>query len=101
VTGIEGSFNLSTVNSGIEVDWIKTDGRDCSLTTTNGSLSLTVPTDLAANIDVTTTNGEIETELPITVEGKIGSKRLHGRINGGGQHLTLKTTNGSIRILKR
>jgi hypothetical protein len=36
----------------------------------------------------------------VTVDGRIGEKNIHGKINGGGNLLTVHTGDGSIRLEK-
>jgi hypothetical protein len=38
--------------------------------------------------------------LPVTVEGTFSNSQLHGKMNGGGQSLTVHTGDGSIRLSK-
>ena len=66
--------------------------------TTNGSITLTLPSDLRAGLTARTTNGSVQTDFPITVQGTFRKNRLEGEINGGGASIELRTTNGSIRI---
>ena len=39
-------------------------------------------------------------DLPVAVEGRLGEKNIHGKINGGGNLLTVHTGDGSIEIEK-
>lgn len=70
-----------------------------SLRTGDGSVDLSLPGDFQANIDATTGDGHISLGIPVTVEGAFG-KSLHGKMNGGGQPLTIHTGDGSIRLSK-
>ena len=38
--------------------------------------------------------------LPVTVEGSFSKSQIHGKMNGGGQPLTIHTGDGSIRLSK-
>jgi DUF4097 and DUF4098 domain-containing protein YvlB len=66
-------------------------------TTSDGSITLTVPPGLSAAIEANTDDGSIHTHLPITVQGKIG-KSVHGTVGAGEGKIYLKTSNGSITI---
>jgi DUF4097 and DUF4098 domain-containing protein YvlB len=66
--------------------------------TVNGSVTVTLPRNLNADLRAQTVNGAIETDFPITVSGRLTPRRLDGRIGQGGRSLTLETVNGSIRI---
>ena len=94
-----GSVTARTTNGGIDIELreFKAD-EDMDFRTTNGSITLTLPSDIQANLSARTTNGSVQTDFPITVQGTFRKNRLEGEINGGGASIELKTTNGSIRI---
>jgi DUF4097 and DUF4098 domain-containing protein YvlB len=71
-----------------------------SLRTGDGSLTLRLPESFSADIDLHTSDGHIELQLPVTVSGRYGTKDVRGKINGGGEMLTLKTGDGSIHLEK-
>jgi hypothetical protein len=66
--------------------------------TTNGSITVGLPSTTNASIDARTTNGRITSDLPITVQGSMRRNRLEGMIGNGGREIRLRTTNGSIRL---
>ena len=70
------------------------------LRTGDGSVTLRVPADLAADLDIHTGDGHIDLEVPVTVEGKFGGNNVRGKMNGGGSLLAIKTGDGSIRLEK-
>jgi len=71
-----------------------------SIRTGDGSVDLVLPPDLQANIDASTNDGHISLGIPVTVEGTFSNSQLHGKMNGGGQALTIHTGDGSIRLSK-
>lgn len=71
-----------------------------SVRTGDGSVDLTLPPDFQANIDATTGDGHISLGIPVTVEGTFSRSAIHGKMNGGGQALTIHTGDGSIRLSK-
>lgn len=69
------------------------------LRTGDGSIQLALPDGLNAEIDAHTNDGSISSELPLTVSGKLGGgKSLRGRLNAGGNPLTVATGDGSITL---
>ncbi|MGB6597690.1 MAG: DUF4097 family beta strand repeat-containing protein [Candidatus Acidiferrum sp.] len=68
--------------------------------TGDGSVDLALPGDFQANIDASTGDGHISVGLPVTVEGTFSNSQLHGKMNGGGQPLTIHTGDGAIRLSK-
>jgi DUF4097 and DUF4098 domain-containing protein YvlB len=71
-----------------------------NIRTGDGSVTLELPANFAADVDLHTSDGHISLDLPVTVEGRLGERNIHGKINGGGNLLTVHTGDGSIRIEK-
>jgi hypothetical protein len=96
------SLNLSTGDGRIEVRATpgSTMASGWSIRTGDGSVSLQLPENFAADVDLHTSDGHINVDIPVTVEGRLGDKNIHGKINGGGNLLTVHTGDGSIRIEK-
>jgi len=100
---IEGRFeslNVTSTNGGVftRAESGSRMASDWSIETTNGGVDMSVPKDLAANLDANTNNGSIKLDLPVTVQGDAGRNAVRGTLNGGGPQLSLRTTNASIHI---
>ncbi len=94
-----GYATASTVNGSIRAemgraDW--TGGLDFS--TVNGSITVTLPGEVHADVEASTVNGSIETDFPLTISGRFSSKRMQGVIGTGGRELRFETVNGSIKL---
>jgi Toastrack DUF4097 len=102
---VDGRFtalDLVTSDGHIEVDaqgGSKISG-SWSARTSDGSIELRLPSDLAFDLDATTSDGSISSDLPVSVEGSHAENRLHGKVNGGGPALQLHTGDGSIHIAR-
>jgi DUF4097 and DUF4098 domain-containing protein YvlB len=70
------------------------------LETGDGSVALEVPPDLSATVDLHTSDGHIDLDMPVTTEGKIRQNEIHGKLNGGGSALIIRTGDGSIHLRK-
>jgi len=68
--------------------------------TGDGSVTMSLPGDLQANIEASTNDGRISLGIPVTVEGTFSTSQIHGKMNGGGQPLTIHTGDGSIHLSK-
>lgn len=71
-----------------------------NLRTGDGNVTLELPENFASDVDLHTNDGHINVEMPVTVEGRMGEKSIRGKINGGGNLLTIHTGDGSIRLEK-
>jgi Putative adhesin len=71
-----------------------------NIRTGDGSVDILLPADFQTNIDASTGDGHISLGIPVTVEGTFSNSQIHGKMNGGGQSLTIHTGDGSIRLSK-
>jgi hypothetical protein len=87
-----------------------------SFSSTNGTIDVTLPADLKANLKMRSFNGSIWTDFevkltggqPITTGGGPNGRyqikmdrTLYGTINGGGVEASFSTLNGRIMIRKK
>jgi DUF4097 and DUF4098 domain-containing protein YvlB len=69
-----------------------------NLHSSDGSVTLQLPEAFAADVELHTGDGHISLELPVSVRGQLGHNDIHGKLNGGGNLLTIHTGDGSIRL---
>lgn len=102
VIDVSGNLEASTTNGAVRAHFRRApDGGWQRLSTTNGSVTLTLPEDATGAFDASTVNGSISTDFPLQVSGKIGRRRLRGRLGEGTARFDLRTVNGAVKILKR
>lgn len=68
--------------------------------TGDGNIDLRLPADFAADVDAHTGDGRVRSELPVSTSASNREKELRGKLNGGGQVLSLRTGDGDIDIRK-
>jgi DUF4097 and DUF4098 domain-containing protein YvlB len=93
---METTGALHSVNGNVE---ILDSAGGFSTHTTNGNLRLALEPNAGAALDVRTLNGDFRSDLPVYVQSAIGSRRFRGLLGHGGTQVTLRTVNGTIRIL--
>ena len=94
-----GSGRATTVNGSIRGEMGRADWSDTlSMSTVNGSITLTLPATLNTDVRAETVNGDISADFPITVHGRVSRRRLDGTIGAGGRTLALESVNGSITL---
>ncbi|MBI5280807.1 MAG: DUF4097 family beta strand repeat protein [Candidatus Solibacter usitatus] len=120
--GVSGAFEAHTSNASIDAQIASLeDGRAVVAGSSNGSINLTfdkwanneikastsnssvnvrLPEGIHADLRASTSNGNITTDFEITTS-QFSKTRLNGRLNGGGALMSLSTSNGNIRLLKR
>ena len=98
---LAGEVHGHTTNGGLHVTLAgdRWDGTGLNVETTNGGVSLNVPSSYSAHIETSTVNGGVNVEFPITLHGRI-DKNLSFDIGNGGPTIRATTTNGGVRIRK-
>ena len=102
-TNLRGTANLSTVNGTVEADFdqLQTGGR-ISLDTVNGTVNLTMPSDVNATVKADTVNGSINNEFGLPVrKGKYVGKDLYGKIGSGDVQIKLSSVNGGLFVKRQ
>jgi Putative adhesin len=73
-----------------------------TIQSSDGSVTLHVPQNFAADLDVHTSDGRVDCTLPLTMDNYHTSERdaheLRGKLNGGGTPLTIHTSDGNVKI---
>ena len=112
--GIGGSGLVSTVNGGLDVQFSRNPAARCGFRTVNGTIEISVPDDLSADLRLKTFNGDVRSDFEVTglpqqipPPRKIGRRTVYGgdefftvRAGKGGPEMVFETLNGNIRILK-
>jgi DUF4097 and DUF4098 domain-containing protein YvlB len=70
------------------------------LHTGDGGVSLELPQDLAADLHLHTGDGHIDVNVPLAMDGRIKGNDIHGKLNGGGNLISIQTGDGSINLHK-
>jgi hypothetical protein len=108
--GLNGGVNLkrvmgdvtgSTVNGGINVEMAGTrwDGRQMELSTTNGGVSVAMPSQFSARVQAETSMGRIHSDFPMPQQSNgEGSRKVDFSVGGGGAPIHITTVNGGISL---
>ena len=100
VTG-GGPVNAGTVNGSIRVSMAQAPGNeDLKFHTVNGSIYVTVPPSLEADLDMSTVNGSLTSDFPLMLQGRMNQKHIEAKIGNGGRRVSMSTVNGSIELRK-
>jgi DUF4097 and DUF4098 domain-containing protein YvlB len=96
-----GPVNASTVNGDIDVR-MNAIARDGSMKfhTVNGTVRVTMPESINANVEMETMHGSISSDYPVQLSGRFGPRHASGTIGRGGPRIELETLNGSVHLRK-
>jgi hypothetical protein len=97
-----GSIEAHTYGGNIKAQILKQPSTDCRLTTSGGSVVVSLVDDIAFDVDAETKGGRVVTDfsVAIRVQGELKRSALQGKINGGGPLIVLRTSGGDIHIEK-
>lgn len=100
---LKGNAELSTVNGEVEAIFVSIEaGSRISLNTVNGSVKVSLPSDLNATIKAESLNGVISNEFGLNVKrGEYIGRNLHGMCGDGSSQIKLNSINGPLTILRR
>lgn len=90
--------DIKTFNGRIDVDIYKIREGGARIYTSNGSIYANIKSDLNINLEVETSNGKIDVkDLNLSLD-TLRETYLKGKLNSGGETLSIKTSNNSIYL---
>jgi len=96
---LQGPAELDTVNGELDASVSQLTSSRLKLSSVNGALRVTLPSDAKADIQASTVSGNISDDfgLPVKRHHFVGQS-LHGELGGGGAEVKLSNVNGTIEI---
>jgi len=120
ITNASGSVVANSVNGKVTVEMNKvTPGKAMSFSTLNGSIDVTLPADVKANLKMKADQGNMYTDFDVKEDSSAHAPQVednrknggrynvrldrttYGTINGGGPEIQFTTFNGNIRLHKK
>jgi hypothetical protein len=102
---VSGTIVADTTNGSITASMDQVDqSRPISFSSVNGSINVTLPGDVKANVKLRTMNGSAWSAFEMKMNGGLNVGRggtVTGAINGGGVEASFTTLNGRIEIRKK
>jgi DUF4097 and DUF4098 domain-containing protein YvlB len=100
--GLSGRVELSVVNGHLEASLDNLSAANpVSLSSVNGQLVVTIPSDASAHLKATTVHGSIKNDFGLPVrEGRYVGRDLEGQLGAGGARVELSNVNGTVSILR-
>jgi hypothetical protein len=102
---VSGTIVADSTNGSITASMDQVDpSKPISFSTVNGSINVTLPADLKANVKLRTLNGSIWSAFEMKMNGGLTAGHggtMTGTINGGGVEASFTTLNGRIEIRKK
>jgi DUF4097 and DUF4098 domain-containing protein YvlB len=96
---LAGRAELSTINGRLEARFGQLAGHSLELSSVNGSVDLTIPSDSKAEVEASTVSGGIENDFGLHVNHhRYVGHDLRGELGNGGTRIKLENVNGRIEI---
>jgi Putative adhesin len=96
--GLGGEAKLATINGKLDANFEHPAAR-LELSSVNGSIDLTLPSDAKASIEANTVHGGIDNDFGLhTNDHRFVGHDLRGELGGGGAEIRLRNVNGTIDI---
>jgi DUF4097 and DUF4098 domain-containing protein YvlB len=120
VNGVTGRMELTAVNGPLDLREVGGDvharaqngplnvtltgsrwnGAGLDAETTNGPVTLNLPSGYAATLTTGTVNGPMNVDFPVTVQGRF-PRQFTTELGGGGAPIRVVTTNGPVNVRRR
>lgn len=99
LSNLAGQVRGRTTNGGLDVllsgsEW---SGEGLDARTTNGGVTLAVPSGYNAHLEASTVNGGMRIDFPVTLQGDI-RRRVSVDLGRGGKPISVETTNGGVVV---
>ncbi len=104
LSDLAGQVAGRTRNGGLRVmlggtQW---DGEGLNVETSNGGVTLSIPSSYNAQLETRTENGGFNFDYPLTITGELSPRRgISTTLGAGGAPVRVRTTNGGLKITQR
>jgi hypothetical protein len=97
--GLAGRSRLTTINGQVDAQFDRLGDSPLELSSVNGSVRLTLPSDAKAEVEASTVHGGIDNEFGLRVHNHqwVGHD-MRGELGGGGTRIKLSNVNGPIQV---
>jgi hypothetical protein len=93
-----GRVRASSSGGPVKVLFAAGNAKGGELDSSGGGIVATLDPEAGIDLDASTSSGSVHCDLPVTVQGRISSDSLHGKVHGGGALLHLRSSGGGITI---
>jgi hypothetical protein len=97
---VQGSVRLQSSNGPIDLSLPANAQSDVRAHTSNSGITVHLPGEVNARLSADTSNGSIASDFEMRIHGEISKHHIEGSLGSGGPLIDLRTSNGSIRIVR-
>ena len=97
--GLGGDAKLETINGHLDANFARLQSNPIELSSVNGRVELTLPSDAKASIEASTVHGGIDNDFGLHINNhRFVGHDLRGELGGGGTQIRLRNVNGRIEV---
>jgi DUF4097 and DUF4098 domain-containing protein YvlB len=98
IGGAGGRVKAGSSGGPVEVAFASGNAKGGDIDSSGGGVSVAVDPRAALDVDAASSGGSVRCNLPVTIQGTVSKDSLHGKLNGGGALLRLRSSGGGITI---
>jgi Toastrack DUF4097 len=98
IGGAGGRVKAGSSGGPVEVGFAAGNAKGGDIDSSGGGVSVTVDPAASLDVDASSSGGPVRCDLPVTIQGAVSRDSLHGKLNGGGALLRLRSSGGGISI---
>lgn len=95
---VSGGVTASSSGGSARVSFAAGNAQGGDINSSGGGVAVALDSAARLDVDAVASGGPVRCDLPVTVQGGISRNSLHGKINGGGALLKLRSSGGGITI---
>jgi hypothetical protein len=101
IDGAGGRVKAGSSGGPVRVLFAAGNSKGGDIDSSGGGVSTTLDRAAGVDVDAVSSGGPVDCDLPVTVQGRVSRDSLHGKLNGGGAVLRLRSSGGGITIKSR
>jgi Putative adhesin len=98
IEGAGGRVKAGSSGGPVHVLFAPGNARGGDLDSSGGGVAATLDAAAGIEVDASSSGGSVNCDLPVTIQGRVSRDSLHGKLNGGGALLRLRSSGGGIAI---
>jgi len=101
IQGAGGRVKAGSSGGPVRVLFAAGNSKGGDLDSSGGGVVATLDSAAGLDVDASSSGGSVDCDLPVTIQGRAQRTSLHGKLNGGGAVLRLRSSGGGITINPR
>jgi DUF4097 and DUF4098 domain-containing protein YvlB len=101
IEGAGGRVKAGSSGGSVHVSFAAGNSKGGDIDSSGGGVGAALDAAVGVDVDAVSSGGPVDCNLPVTIQGRVSRDSLHGKLNGGGALLRLRSSGGGITINHR